>query len=332
MQSKFVAIDFETATKNYNSACSIGLVVFNNTEVIDEFYSLIQPPNNFYNDDNIKIHKITPQDTETAETFPAVYEKIKHYFNGDYIIIAQNAQFDMSVLKACMVHYSLEQPNFTYWDSIRIASFVTPKGIRKGLKSLTDFFEITLDNHHNALCDARACADICVKCFNQMSQDSYYIKKDGNFKKYILNKLDSQFVDLVLKQKLTSYRRNTNTKNSATKNTPFTKFNSIKLSDYPPNENATNNKFKNKNIVITGDIPSLPRENLYSLLSNYGGVLKSSVTKKTDILIVGTQDKSLVGASGISTKEQKALQYINDDINIEIIREPEFKNILSTLN
>ncbi len=325
MQLKFVAIDFETATKNYNSACSIGLVVFNNTEILDEYYSLIQPPNNFYNQDNIKIHNITPKDTENAETFPAVYENIKHYFNGDYIVIAQNAQFDMSVLKACMVHYNLDQPNFTYWDSIRIATFITPNGIRKGLKSLTDFFQIKLDNHHNALCDARACANICIKCFTQMSQDSYYVKKDGNFKKTILNKLDYNFSDLILKQKLNSYRRNTNNK-------VYSKFNSIKLSDYPPNENALDNKFKNKNIVITGDISNLPRETLYTILSNNGGVLKSSVTKKTDFLIVGTQDKNLVGSTGTSTKEQKALQYINDNINIEIIREPEFKAILSTLN
>lgn len=39
----FIAIDFETANTNMNSACSIGIVAMKNGIEADEFYSLIKP-------------------------------------------------------------------------------------------------------------------------------------------------------------------------------------------------------------------------------------------------------------------------------------------------
>ena len=40
---EFVAIDFETANKSYDSACSIGLVTVRDGAIVDEYYKLIRP-------------------------------------------------------------------------------------------------------------------------------------------------------------------------------------------------------------------------------------------------------------------------------------------------
>ena len=40
----FVAIDFETAIKHH--ICAVGIVTVEDSKIIDEFYSLIKPPNN----------------------------------------------------------------------------------------------------------------------------------------------------------------------------------------------------------------------------------------------------------------------------------------------
>jgi DNA polymerase-3 subunit epsilon len=42
----FTAIDFETATAFH--PCSVGIVTVENGVIVDEFVSLIKPPNNLY--------------------------------------------------------------------------------------------------------------------------------------------------------------------------------------------------------------------------------------------------------------------------------------------
>ena len=45
----FAAIDFETANNERTSVCSVGVVVVRDGEIVDTFYSLIQPEPNYYN-------------------------------------------------------------------------------------------------------------------------------------------------------------------------------------------------------------------------------------------------------------------------------------------
>ncbi len=327
MNRTFVAIDFETATKHYNSACSIGIVLFNSKEILEEQYFLIQPPNNEYNFDNINIHKITPEITKNSPTFDVVWEQIKHFFNGDHILIAQNANFDMSVLKSSLTHYNLEFNEFTYWDSIQIATYIVPNDVRKGLASLTTYFNLNLTQHHNALCDARACAEICIICFDEMSKDSYYIKKDGDFKKYITKKLSSSFEALEFKQKFGQKRERKNQR----KNDRFANLRANANKFEQNLEADKGNPLFDKNIVVTGDISGYSREKLFNVLSKNGAIVKNGVTKQTDILIIGRQDKNLVGENGVSSKEKKARAFIDSGIDINIIKENELINILNTL-
>ena len=44
----FAAIDFETANNQRSSVCSVGIVVVRNDEIVDTFYSLINPERNYY--------------------------------------------------------------------------------------------------------------------------------------------------------------------------------------------------------------------------------------------------------------------------------------------
>lgn len=44
----FAAIDFETANFERCSVCSVGVVIVRGGEIVDSFYSLIQPEPNYY--------------------------------------------------------------------------------------------------------------------------------------------------------------------------------------------------------------------------------------------------------------------------------------------
>jgi DNA polymerase-3 subunit epsilon len=61
---------------------------------------------------------------------------------------------------------------------------------------------------------------------------------------------------------------------------------------------------------------------------NVGGIVKSSVSSKTDYLVVGKQDKALVGDDGLSSKEEKAYELISSGSSIKILNEEQFSLLL----
>ena len=56
----FTAIDFETATSNYTSLCSMGICVVENNKIVERKEIFIRPTPFEFKEYNIKIHGITP--------------------------------------------------------------------------------------------------------------------------------------------------------------------------------------------------------------------------------------------------------------------------------
>lgn len=59
----FVAIDFETVNGRRSSVCSVGIVIVRGGEIVDKFYSLIQPAPNYYTywtTECMDLHVVTP--------------------------------------------------------------------------------------------------------------------------------------------------------------------------------------------------------------------------------------------------------------------------------
>lgn len=154
----FTAIDFETATGHH--PCSVGIVTVENGIIVDEFVTLIKPPNNEYNPFTIRVHGIYPRDTMNAKTFLQVFPEIEKRLQNR-VIVAHNESFDRNVLMKSMAHYGLQ------YDDLNIAMKweCTVKIYKaKGLKptKLSDCcreMKIQL-SHHEALSDARACAKL----------------------------------------------------------------------------------------------------------------------------------------------------------------------------
>ena len=54
---KFVALDVETANPNMASICSVGIAVFEDGRLTDEWYSLVNPKD-YFHEMNVSIHGI----------------------------------------------------------------------------------------------------------------------------------------------------------------------------------------------------------------------------------------------------------------------------------
>jgi DNA polymerase-3 subunit epsilon len=154
----FTAIDFETATGYH--PCSVGIVTVENGIIVDEFVTLIKPPNNEYSPFTIKVHGIYPRDTINAKSFVQVYPEIKKRLENR-IIVAHNESFDRNVLAKSMELHGLNYADLniaTRWECT--VKIYKAKGLKPAkLSDCCREMKIQL-NHHEALSDARACAKL----------------------------------------------------------------------------------------------------------------------------------------------------------------------------
>jgi len=161
----FAAIDFEAANAELTSACSMGVVIVRNNEIVDEFYSLIKPVPNHYDFFTTKVHGIKKKDTENADLFPAVWLKVADKVKG-LPMVAHGKSFDERVLKALHVHYHIKYPNFPFYCTHLGSQQLVPDLENHKLQTVALHFGYDIKkNHHNALADAEACAVIAMNIF-----------------------------------------------------------------------------------------------------------------------------------------------------------------------
>jgi len=150
----FTAIDFETAQGKRWSICQIGLVRVENGITAERLSLLVQPPGNFYWDRFIDIHGITPEQTAVAPNFRRVWQQIKPFIENQEVVAHNGFAFDFHCLGQTLEFYKIPLPNYF--------KHCTYKIYKDNLASLCRAHNITL-NHHDALSDAMACAELFGK-------------------------------------------------------------------------------------------------------------------------------------------------------------------------
>ena len=157
----FAAIDFETANGRRSSICSVGVVVVRGGKIVDKFYSLIQPTPNYYTYWTTEVHGLTRQDTDNQPKFPEVWAQIKERIAG-LPLVAYNRSFDESCLKAAFEEYEMEYPGYEFYCTLAASRrCLDIPSHQLHLSAATCGYN--MNNHHNALADAEACAWIAIK-------------------------------------------------------------------------------------------------------------------------------------------------------------------------
>ncbi|WP_036932243.1 3'-5' exonuclease [Prevotella sp. HUN102] len=163
MLRNFAAIDFETANGERTSVCSVGVVIVRDGAIAEKFYSLIQPEPNYYTYWCTQVHGLTRRDTDNAEVFPRVWEKIAPKLEG-LPLVAHNKAFDESCLKAVLRCYQMDYPDYPFLCTLQQSRKVWPGG-RHTLDVIAQRCGYNLKAHHHALADAEACAAIALEIF-----------------------------------------------------------------------------------------------------------------------------------------------------------------------
>jgi DNA polymerase-3 subunit epsilon len=150
MSSNFTAIDFETAQGKRWSICQVGLVRVENGNIVQKLNLLIRPPENLYFSMNTQIHGISARDTYNSPRFNSIWPQIKPFIDNQ-TVVAHNGAFDFNCLSQTLQYYNLSQPSYMQKCTYKIYG--------KGLAACCSEHRISL-NHHDALSDALACAQL----------------------------------------------------------------------------------------------------------------------------------------------------------------------------
>ncbi|OKO87678.1 DNA polymerase [Bradyrhizobium sp. NAS80.1] len=154
-EQDYVVVDIETtgAWSNGDRITEIGAVKVRNHQVVDEWHSLINPQRPI----PAKIVQLTGITNEIVRDAPLFAEVADSFFEfmGDGIFVAHNVNFDYG-----FIAYEFERLERRF----RFPKLCTCAGMRRrypghksyGLGKLCEIYGIELDNHHRALCDARA--------------------------------------------------------------------------------------------------------------------------------------------------------------------------------
>ncbi|GEL12859.1 Exonuclease RNase T and DNA polymerase III [Lapidilactobacillus concavus DSM 17758] len=167
----FIAIDFETANSKPDSACSLAIVAVRHDQIVNNFYTLINPQSDF-NIWNTRINGLNRAKVATAPTFDQVWQHISTLFSMDQLVAAHNAKFDIKVLQQTLLKYEIEPPHFLAVDTVKTSRRLYPELPNHKLDTVSRYLQIELNNHHNALADSYACANILLAQEQQFGQET----------------------------------------------------------------------------------------------------------------------------------------------------------------
>ncbi len=250
----FTAIDFETATLKEKFPCQMGLAIVRNGEIIKRVSKYIKPPRNYYLKSCINVHHITPEITQNEPEFDEVWDSIKEYIDGEFIV-AHNASFDIPALENVLNYYWIELPT--------LKGYTCTKNIYGGisLDVACKMFDIELNNHHDGCCDACACAELYLAHINGISPKHSKDEISKEKKNTQLNIFDNAFLEShqalrgdILKKDLSNA--------------------------------DVRNPFYDRKVVITG-IFTQERKSLGLQLKSMGADIDTGITKRTNYVLVG---------------------------------------------
>lgn len=311
--SNYVVVDIETTgfNRHHDRIIEIAAARYEYGQQIDTFQTFVNPCMLIPSDIE-KLTGITQQNVDVAPELSTIIPEFLNYI-GSLPVIGHNAvSFDIPFLAEQM------QVDFTnpIIDTLPMARKVYHLLPHHKLEYLKTALELNDGASHRALADVETTNALLWACL----APRHYESKMWHA---VLYKMPCETSTKPEKQK--------NTSQHSTFSKPKNAFGHIDIKSITPTCCANgSHPLCGKVLVFTGEL-SLSREEAMQLAVNCGAILKTSVSSKTDYLIVGRQDKELVGEDGMSTKEEKATALNRaGKANIKVLSEEEFLDMVNT--
>ena len=168
-EDDFVVFDIETTgfSPIKNRIIEIGAVKVQQGKITDRFSAFVNPdvPIPF------EIEKLTGIHDEMVVDAPQIDVVLPQFleFCEGCVLVAHNANFDMSFIMENANRLGYET-DFTYIDTVPIARILLPNQAKHTLDAVAKSLGISLENHHRAVDDAEATAEIFVKMIPMLKE------------------------------------------------------------------------------------------------------------------------------------------------------------------
>ena len=177
--STFVVFDIETTGLSAvnDMITEIGAIKIENGKIVDTYSQLINPERPIPE----KIVELTGITDEMVKDKPTIGEIIYDFkeFIGDHVLVAHNASFDAGFIREKFKLYNLELNN-PILDTLELSRSVFPTLRSHKLNIIANHLNVDLLNHHRAVDDAKATAEILLKIFDLLKEKGITSFKDIN--------------------------------------------------------------------------------------------------------------------------------------------------------
>ena len=157
-----MAIDFETADAGRDSACSVAVVRVEGERIVATRATLLRPPRP--SPLNTPIHGISEAAQRAAPLLVDAWPTLAPLLEGAGLLVAHNAPFDRSVLRASWAAAGLTPPGLPWACTVEMSKrrWRKPDVVADyKLSTLAQLHKIPL-RHHQAQSDAEACARLVL--------------------------------------------------------------------------------------------------------------------------------------------------------------------------
>jgi len=203
LDSDFVVFDIETTGLNprNDEIIEIGAVKISNRKVIDSFSTFVHVDRRL----PAKIIELTSITDDMLKGQPEITEVLPDFikFAEGSVLVAHNASFDVSFIKEKSRVYLSSDYDPSVVDTLELSKALMKDVKNHKLNTLTKKLGIKLENHHRAVDDASATAQLFISLLSSLSEREIF--DVGH-----LNELLNEDIDIV---KQTSYHINILVKN-----------------------------------------------------------------------------------------------------------------------
>lgn len=166
MGTKVTYFDVEWANSTNMSICQMGLMCedFGTDDPCLPELSVFINPEDGFDPVCVRVHGITKERVCREKTFPEVWKTVEPYFTNAIVVGHNVGASDLHALEKTLSRYNIDIPELYYVDTYEIARNVIPRCYlpdeRYSLDCLCSYFDIDMENHHDAFDDACACKDV----------------------------------------------------------------------------------------------------------------------------------------------------------------------------
>ena len=318
MPISFVAFDFETANSTRSSACALGMTKVIDGKIVDQMSAKFKPPEGFDHFDyrNISIHGISEKEVADKDRFGSYWNNFAEFAKG-FPLVAHNASFDMSVLRASLRASNLGWPEIDY-----VCTYVMSQKVFS-LTSYSLFFvayecgiKLDKDSHHDARYDSEICAKVLLDIFR---------RKDCDDLSTLMKSVDMEIGHLFEDSWYACRSRSSIRSPNRSRDEKRLKVGEVKINL----DASTEHPLFGKKVVFTGALYSMPRHEAWELVAAVGAIPMDTISKSTDYLVLGEQILlNLKPGEVQSGKFRKAESLRESGLSIQVISETDFLAIL----